>query len=83
MPNKKHLVEWVMSHTDWSQGNNLAETKLLVSQYSGEQGVFISAETLCVNQYGSTFSTERYLDVPCPSCFAHLFRTNQVLVFDI
>lgn len=83
MPKSKHLIEWVMSHTDWSQGNNLQETRLLISHYSNERGVYLSAETLCVNEYGSTFGTERYLDVECPFCFFHLFSTSNVLVFDI
>lgn len=83
MPKSKHLIQWLFDNTGWSQGNNLAETRLIVRYYSGEQGVFLSAETLCVNEYGSTYSTGKYLDVECPACFSHLFSTNQVLVFDI
>jgi len=83
MPKAKHLITWLFDQISWTQGNNLAETRLVVRYYSSEQGVFLSAETLCVNEYGSTFSTERYLDVECPACFAHLFKNNNVLVFDI
>jgi len=79
MPKSKHLIQWVMSHTCWTQGNNLAETRLTIRYDNG----LLRADTVCVNEYGSVYGTERYLDVPCPKCFQHLFNASQVLVFDI
>lgn len=83
MPNKKNLIQWLLNNNNWTQGNNLAETRIIINYYIGESGDFLSAETLCVNEYGSVYGTERYLDVECPACFAHLFKNNNVLVFDI
>ena len=79
MPKAKHLVQWLFDNNGWSQGNNLAETRLIIHFHNG----LLRAETLCVNEYGSVYGTERYLDVECPDCFQHLFYNSSVLVFDI
>lgn len=74
----KHLKTFLVNHSEWTQGNNLQETEIIVSLI----GDMLIAESICRNGLGSVFTTDRTLNVECPSCFLHLF-TGKFLVIDL